>query len=42
MSHSAGWTFNIPIAIAAGIILLTGFVLLLRFLRKYPIRTQEI
>ena len=41
MAHTAGWTFLLPAAIAAGIILVIGFTLLLRFLRNYPIRTQE-
>jgi len=41
MSHNAGWSFNIPLAVVAGMILLIGFVLLGRFLRKYPIRAQE-
>jgi len=41
MVQSAGWTFHVPTAIAAGIILVIGFTLLLRFLRNYPIRTQE-
>jgi hypothetical protein len=41
MTHNAGWNFNIPLAVVAGMILLIGFVLLGRFLRKYPIRTQE-
>jgi hypothetical protein len=41
MTHTAGWTFHIPGAFAAGIILVIGFTLLLRFLRNYPIRTQE-
>jgi hypothetical protein len=41
MSHTAGWTFHIPAAIAAGIILAIGITLLLRFLRNYPVRTQE-
>lgn len=40
MEHNAGWTFLIPLAIAAGIILLIGFVLLIRFLRKYPVRVE--
>jgi len=40
MEHNAGWTFQIPMAIAAGIILLIGFVLLVRFLRKYPVRAE--
>jgi hypothetical protein len=41
MTHNAGWSFNIPLAVVAGMILLIGFVLLVRFLRKYPLRTQE-
>ena len=41
MSHTAGWTFHAPAAIAAGIILVIGFTHLLRFLRNYPVRTQE-
>ncbi len=40
MEHNAGWTFLIPNAIAAGIILLIGFVRLVRFLRKYPMRVE--
>lgn len=40
MTHNAGWTVLIPLAIAAGIILLIGFVLLVRFLRKYPVRAE--
>ena len=40
MEHNAGWAFLIPLAIAAGIILLIGFVLLVRFLRKYPLRVE--
>jgi len=40
MEHNAGWTFLIPLAIAAGIIILIGIVLLLRFLRKYPLRGE--
>jgi hypothetical protein len=40
MEHNAGWVFNLPIAIAAGIILFIGFVLLIRFLRKYPLRLE--
>jgi hypothetical protein len=42
MSHTVGWTFQIPGAIAAGIILVIGVTLLLRFLRNYPVRTQEV
>ena len=41
MTHNAGWSFNIPLAGAAGLFILVGFILLGRFLRKYPIRTQE-
>jgi hypothetical protein len=40
MEHNAGWTFQIPGAIAAGTILLIGFILLIRFLRKYPLREE--
>jgi hypothetical protein len=40
MVHNAGWTVLIPLAMAAGIILLIGFVLLVRFLRKYPLRVE--
>jgi hypothetical protein len=40
MEHNAGWTFLIPMAIAAGIILLIGFVRLVRFLRKYPLPVE--
>jgi hypothetical protein len=40
MVHNAGWTFLIPLAIATGIIMLIGFVLLVRFLRKYPLRAE--
>jgi hypothetical protein len=40
MVHNAGWTVLIPLAMAAGIILLIGLVLLVRFLRKYPLRVD--
>ena len=40
MEHNAGWVFNLPLAFAAAIILLIGFVLLIRFLRKYPRRME--
>lgn len=40
MTHNAGWTVLIPLAMAAGVILLIGFVLLVRFLRKYPVRAE--
>jgi hypothetical protein len=40
MEHNAGWTFLIPLALAAGIIMLIGLALLVRFLRKYPPRAE--
>jgi hypothetical protein len=40
MTHNAGWTVLIPLAMAAGVILLIGFVLLARVLRKYPVRAE--
>ncbi|MGD8751151.1 MAG: hypothetical protein PVG14_07000 [Anaerolineales bacterium] len=40
MAHNAGWNFHIPSAIVAGIIFLTGFMLLVRFLRKYPVPVE--
>jgi hypothetical protein len=40
MEHTAGWTFFLPLAIVAGIIMLIGFVLLVRFLQKYPVRKE--
>ena len=33
--------FNLPLAIAAGVILLIGAYLLVRMLRKYPVRGAE-
>jgi hypothetical protein len=33
--------FNVPLGLAASVILLIGLVLLVRFLRKYPVQTQE-
>lgn len=41
MEHNAGWTFQLPSAIAAGVILAVGIAYLTRFLRKYPLSTQE-
>ena len=41
MTHTAGWSFNIPLAVLAGSIMLIGGVLLNRFLRKYPAQEQE-
>jgi hypothetical protein len=40
MSHNAGWTFMIPLAIAAVIILIIGFALLVRFLGRYARRDE--
>jgi hypothetical protein len=40
MAHNAGWTFQLPLAVAAGIILLVGSVLLVRFLRKYAVHVE--
>jgi hypothetical protein len=42
MEHYSGWTFLIPLAIAAGIIMIVGLVLLIRFLRKYSPPDEEI
>jgi hypothetical protein len=42
MTHNAGWTFLIPMAIAAGIIFLIGLIRLVRFLRKYSLRAEEL
>jgi hypothetical protein len=41
MTHTAGWSFNIPLAVLAGSIMLIGAVLLRRFLRKYPARDLQ-
>jgi hypothetical protein len=41
LSHNAGWTFLVPLATAAVIIILIGVTLLVRFLGNYPVRTQE-
>ncbi|MGD2057376.1 MAG: hypothetical protein PVF85_13085 [Anaerolineales bacterium] len=38
MEHKAGWTFMLPLAIAAGIILLIGVILFTRFIQRYPSR----
>jgi NhaP-type Na+/H+ or K+/H+ antiporter len=40
LEHNAGWNFLLPLAIAAGVILLIGFVRLVRFLQAYPMRAQ--
>ncbi len=37
LEHNAGWTFLLPLAIAAGIILLVGSSLFVRFLHSYPV-----
>ena len=41
LSMYQGWTFNMPLAIASGIIIVTGIVLLVRFIRKYPVPLEE-
>lgn len=41
MEHNAGWVILFPQAIAAGIILVIGFVLLFRFLQNYPLHEEE-
>lgn len=41
MTNTAGWTFNLPLAVVAGLIMLIGVTLLNRFLRKYPLKNQE-
>ncbi|MFL7893601.1 MAG: hypothetical protein ACK2UM_19295 [Anaerolineales bacterium] len=41
MEHNAGWILLIPMAFAAGVILVTGLVLFLRFVRKYPLPAEE-
>jgi hypothetical protein len=41
MTHTADWTFNLPLAVVAGLFLLIGFALLYRFVHKYPLRSQE-
>lgn len=41
LSLYAGMAFNLPLVIAAGIILLIGVSLFIRFLNKYPIPTAE-
>jgi hypothetical protein len=42
MVHKAGWTFLLPLAIAAGIILVTGTVRFARFMQRYPSRTEAV
>lgn len=41
LDHSAGYTFHFPLAIAAGIIVIVGIGVLLRFLREFPIPKPE-
>ena len=41
MEHNAGWILLIPMAFAAGVILVTGLVLFLRFVHKYPLPAEE-
>lgn len=41
LSIYQGWTFNLPLAIASGIIIVVGIVLLMRFIRKYPVAIEE-
>ena len=40
MQNEMGWTFMLPLAIAAGIIMITGVVLLARFIDRYPARAE--
>ena len=40
MTHKAGWTFMLPLAIASGVILVTGTFLFARFMQRYPSRTE--
>jgi len=37
----AGFTFNLPLAVASGIIIVVGAVLLVRFVRTYPVAEAE-
>jgi hypothetical protein len=41
LEHYAGYTFGFPLALAAGIIVAVGIVVLVRFLRDYPIPRAE-
>ena len=41
MNQDAPEAFNLPLGLAAGVILLIGMGLLARFVRKYPIRSAE-
>ena len=42
VNRGAPERFNLPLGLAAGVILLIGVVLLARFLRKYPVRSLEV
>lgn len=42
MNLAYGLTFNLPLAVSAGIILAIGVALLVRFVRRYPIPVQEV
>jgi len=41
INRGAPEAFNLPLGLAAGVILLIGLGLLIRFVRKYPVRTLE-
>ncbi len=41
MSHTAGWKFSMPLAAAAGVILILGAVRLEKFMRTYPLRATS-
>jgi len=41
INRDAPEAFNLPLGLAAGVILLIGLGLLIRFVRKYPVRTLE-
>jgi hypothetical protein len=41
LEHYAGYTFGFPLAIAAGLIMAVGIVVLVRFLRDFPIPRAE-
>jgi hypothetical protein len=40
MHHEAGWTFMLPLAVAAGIIMVIGIALFITFIQRYPSRAQ--
>lgn len=41
LTRYQGMTFNMPLAIASGIIIGVGIVLFVRFMRKYPVPVEE-